>query len=275
MNNTPCQHGATAPSNLFQQLHHNQGGSGRHHCTVCAYEEGFIIGSTKVWKTYDEYIKSNGVNDEVCPNGTHAPTSILTNLEDGQAGEGRHMCCNCAFKLGFEEGISTINISNSSLKKVAAPLKVPLPKSTKFKAHKGTNYVIKEIENSKLGLQGELFVLELEKKNLINSGRKDLADKVEHSSVVQGDGLGYDVLSYDANGNVKYIEVKTTRGDINRAFFISDNELEYSKTYPNNYFLYRVFDFNSNKNKAEYYELTGDISIKLNLKTSVYLATPN
>ena len=53
-----------------------------------------------------------------------------------------------------------------------------------------------DIQNRKLGLAGELLVLEYERKNLIDAGRKDLAENVQHVSVEQGDGAGYDIRSF-------------------------------------------------------------------------------
>lgn len=53
--------------------------------------------------------------------------------------------------------------------------------------------------------------------------------KVAWVSRDKGDGLGFDILSYDAEGNEMYIEVKTTLGTEDSSFFISANELEKSK----------------------------------------------
>ena len=44
-----------------------------------------------------------------------------------------------------------------------------------------------------------------------DAGRDDLAGKVEQVSETVGDGLGYDVLSFEAaNSSKKLVEVKTT-----------------------------------------------------------------
>ena len=50
------------------------------------------------------------------------------------------------------------------------------------------------------------------------------------------------------------IEVKTTKGDFNTPFYLSDRELEFSKQHKDNYYLYRVYDY-SLENK------TGKIAI--------------
>lgn len=41
-----CQHGSIVPDNLFNDLHHNQGGRGRHKCVCCAYREGYTSGTS-------------------------------------------------------------------------------------------------------------------------------------------------------------------------------------------------------------------------------------
>jgi len=77
MNNETCIHGGVSPITLLSNLHHSQAGSGRHRCPTCAYEQGFNIGSTGNWKSYDEYCASL-VDPEVCQNGAIAPTYILS-----------------------------------------------------------------------------------------------------------------------------------------------------------------------------------------------------
>ena len=55
--------------------------------------------------------------------------------------------------------------------------------------------------------------------------------------------LGYDILSYEQEGNPRYIEVKTTEHRIDNGelyFFISQNELEKAKTLKN-YWVYQVY----------------------------------
>ncbi len=44
---------------------------------------------------------------------------------------------------------------------------------------------------------GEQFVVEIERKRLLEARRDDLAAKVEWVAETLGDGLGYDVLSFN------------------------------------------------------------------------------
>lgn len=57
----------------------------------------------------------------------------------------------------------------------------------------------------KLGLAGEIMVLNYEKEKLKTLGRVDLTDKVKHISLDEGDGAGYDILSYDEVGHELFI----------------------------------------------------------------------
>ena len=72
------------------------------------------------------------------------------------------------------------------------------------------DFAERDARNRKLGRSGESWVVELEKRTLINAGRKDLAERVDWVSDRLGDGLGYDIVSSDELGADKFIEVKTT-----------------------------------------------------------------
>lgn len=273
MNNETCIHGGISPVSLLENLHHSQGGSGRHRCPTCAFEEGFILGSSDKWKSYDEYSLSI-IDPEKCPQGSVAPSKILKNLGENQGGAGRHKCTNCAFKQGFEVAILENNIDNIQLELVKAPSVKLTKKKRQFSASKNVDFIEEELKNKRLGLLGELFILQIEKKYLSENNRSDLADKVEHTSVEKGDGIGYDILSFNLQGEKKYIEVKTTRSNISRPFYLTSNEIEYSKQNKDNYFLYRLFDFDTNLNIGKYYKVQGDLYISLNLEPILYLATP-
>ena len=90
------------------------------------------------------------------------------------------------------------------------------------------------------GSEGEKIALFIEKNFLESIGRKDLSEKVRHVSVEDGDGLGYDILSFFEDGSNKYIEVKSTQSNINAPFYISKNELYFLQEHKNDYFIYRI-----------------------------------
>lgn len=105
------------------------------------------------------------------------------------------------------------------------------------------DYLEREALNQSLGLAGEEFVVQYEHWRLIELGQHRLADRVEHVSRSQGDGLGYDVLSFDGDGRERFIEVKTTSFGRETPFFVSRGELALSKSAESQFHLYRLFDF--------------------------------
>lgn len=98
-------------------------------------------------------------------------------------------------------------------------------------------------KNTYIGARGEEFVFEKEKET-VKSFSTDSLSKVIHSSIVDGDGLGYDVLSINKRGESIYIEVKTTSGDEKTPFYMSVNERNFLLN-TRNAFLYRVYNFDA------------------------------
>src|SRR5437588_12589149 len=67
--------------------------------------------------------------------------------------------------------------------------------------------VERDHRNRVLGNAGEGFVVDLERRQLTEAARPDLARKVRWISAEDGDGAGYDVLSFNQAGNERLIEV--------------------------------------------------------------------
>lgn len=132
------------------------------------------------------------------------------------------------------------------------------------------DYLAQEARNRSLGRAGELFVLELEARRLHADGKKVLAERVEHVAATQGDGLGYDVLSFDHDGRERLIEVKTTAFGELTPFFVSRNELARSRTDADQYHVYRLFDF---RQRPRLFALPGAIDSYCTLDTMSYRAT--
>ncbi|MHB1312881.1 MAG: protein NO VEIN domain-containing protein [Gemmatimonadaceae bacterium] len=105
------------------------------------------------------------------------------------------------------------------------------------------NYLAREAQNATLGRAGELAVLAYEHERLWKAGKKTLAERIDHVARSQGDGLGYDISSFDTSGEPRLIEVKTTRGGVLIPFFASRNEVDVSAAEHERYHLYRVFGF--------------------------------
>jgi Domain of unknown function (DUF3883) len=103
--------------------------------------------------------------------------------------------------------------------------------------------VARDHRNRSLGKAGEAFVVEVERKRLEDTGRTDLAQKVRWVAAEDGDGAGYDVLSFDRSGCEQLIEVKTTNGAARTPFFLSRNERELAAERPTDWSIYRVHLF--------------------------------
>jgi len=132
------------------------------------------------------------------------------------------------------------------------------------------DYSQRENSNRKLGESGEKFVMEYERFRMIQAGREDLVDEIEWSSKKVGDGLGYDIRSFDPfNDEEKFIEVKTTNSGKYQPFYISDNEVSFSMDYADKYSLYRVYDFKSN---PRLFSIEGNVKNHVSLHPKMYQA---
>jgi hypothetical protein len=103
--------------------------------------------------------------------------------------------------------------------------------------------VLRDFRNRRLGEAGERFVVELERNALAAADRLDLARKVRWVAMEDGDGAGFDVLSYDQDGGERLIEVKTTNGAAQTPFFLTRNEAEVASERSLHWQLYRVHLF--------------------------------
>ncbi|MHB9014130.1 MAG: protein NO VEIN domain-containing protein [Ignavibacteriaceae bacterium] len=139
-----------------------------------------------------------------------------------------------------------------------------------FKGQKN-DFVKKQKESKKIGYEGELLVWKFENIRLKDVLKKDM--HIEHTSKEIGDGTGYDIKSFDEKGKEIFIEVKTTKSSQKgTAFYITKNEIIYSKTENKSYWLYRVYNFNPKNKTGKVYRLNGDLTKILNLDPVNYLA---
>jgi hypothetical protein len=138
----------------------------------------------------------------------------------------------------------------------------------RFHARKVTDRALRDAANRALGRSGEQFVVGLEQESLRRSGRADLADKVRWVADELGDGAGYDVGSFEPDGEEIYIEVKTTNGAKETPFLVTANEIELSRQRPG-FRLYRVFNF---KNDPRMYVLRGALGDAARLEPVLFRA---
>jgi hypothetical protein len=136
-----------------------------------------------------------------------------------------------------------VNVDSSQRPEVRLNLKftpkVHYEPNGKRSTVKKIDHVARNKSNAITGSKGEAFVVKEEQARLTELNRTDLAEKVCRVSI-DDDSLGYDVLSYEADGRERYIEVKTSGAKTTGVrFFMSSNEMLKSRTL-DNYFIYFV-----------------------------------
>jgi hypothetical protein len=103
-----------------------------------------------------------------------------------------------------------------------------------------TRFRIIQKQCEETGHIGEQFVIDYERRRLRRAGREDLAQKVQwisQESVTEG----YDILSFEVNGDERWIEVKTTAG-CGQVFVMTDNEWQTALGAGEKYYIYRVIE---------------------------------
>jgi hypothetical protein len=124
--------------------------------------------------------------------------------------------------------------------------------------------------NRTLGNAGEERVYHHELARLRDEGRADLARRVRWVSAEDGDGAGYDILSFTADGHERLIEVKTTNGYELTPFHISRNECALASERPDAFRLLRLYNF---ARDARAFELTPPLDQHVQLTPTNFLAS--
>jgi hypothetical protein len=130
--------------------------------------------------------------------------------------------------------------------------------------------VERDLRNRSLGRAGEEFVLTVEKKRLEKLRRPDLLKKVRWVSAEDGDGSGYDILSFELDGRERLIEVKTTNGAARTPFFLSENERQRAAASVESWRLYRVHSF---AQKPRIFQITPPLDQMLHLRPDTWRAS--
>lgn len=124
--------------------------------------------------------------------------------------------------------------------------------------------------NRALGRAGEERVLAHEHASLTNAGRNDLARKIRWVSQEDGDGAGYDIASFSADGRTRLIEVKTTNGWERTPFHVTRNELAVAEERRTEWCLFRLWNF-SREPKA--FELYPPLNAHVSLTATTFQAS--
>ena len=121
------------------------------------------------------------------------------------------------------------------------------------------DYLQEAANNQSLGLAGELLVFERERQRVRVEHGEEYLNRVVHMPATEGDGAGYDIRSVRDTGSgviPYYIEVKTTSGGANTAFFISENEVNFAASNPQNFEIVRVHSLDIGKKTYHDYRLS-------------------
>jgi hypothetical protein len=130
--------------------------------------------------------------------------------------------------------------------------------------------VERDHRNRALGRAGEEFVLDVERSRLRQAGLLRLAQNVRWIANDEGDGAGYDILSFDLSGQERQIEVKTTNGVATTPFFLSRNELQTAAAKLDTWRLYRVHEF---VKTPRIFEMSPPLDEKLVLRPDTWRAS--
>ncbi len=135
----------------------------------------------------------------------------------------------------------------------------------------GVNYLAREARNHSLGDAGERFVINFERARLIRAGKDSLADRIEQISATVGPSAGFDIRSFEENGADRFIEAKTTKYGKNTPFFVTPNELRFSRDNSSRYYLYRLFRF---RESPRLFTLHGHVEERCIIEPSEFMARP-
>lgn len=129
--------------------------------------------------------------------------------------------------------------------------------------------VERDFRNRSLGRAGEEFVIHIERRRLASAERPDLARRIRWVAVEDGDGAGYDVLSFNLRGAERLLEVKTTNGSARTPFFLTRTEREAAAERPGAWRIYRVHLFARN---ARIFTIAPPLESTLNLQAETWRA---
>jgi hypothetical protein len=144
------------------------------------------------------------------------------------------------------------------------------PVSARQRLPRKFDFAARDEANRKLGRAGEQWVIEFEQQRLAGMGNPELFQRLDWVADTQGDGAGFDILSFEDEVRHRFIEVKTTNGSLASSFLISHNELEFSKEVGEQFYLYRVFQF---REGPRLFTLNGDLAQHVHLKPTDFRAS--
>lgn len=122
------------------------------------------------------------------------------------------------------------------------------------------DYLQEAASNQALGRLGEEIVLIRERERVLAELGEKYVSRVVDMPRVEGDGAGYDIRSVRLTQDVVstyFIEVKTTTGDANAPFFLTENERSFASQNADQLEVVRIHSLDQVKKEYKEYRLTG------------------
>lgn len=150
-----------------------------------------------------------------------------------------------------DSGLSNLDAAYFEIDVITEHKRTKNIKTTLKKESHRIDYQKADREKISVGEFGEKLVYFYEKNKLLSLGKKSLARKVK--IVSENSSLGYDIISFDENGEEIHIEVKSTKKNVQDGFYLSANELSVANDSPDKYYIYRIYGINEKKLHAKMY----------------------
>jgi hypothetical protein len=132
------------------------------------------------------------------------------------------------------------------------------------------DFAERDASNRRLARLGEEFVFNVERHRLREEGRDDLASRVQWVSQTIGDGLGFDILSFDVmDESERMVEVKATGWGKFFPFYLTANEVRCSEDIPDQFHLFRVSNMGR---EPQIYILHGSLRVLCQLEPVLFRA---
>lgn len=136
---------------------------------------------------------------------------------------------------GFDEKMSEESVNIKEKKPEVIEFRERMKPNSRKKGEKNFTRKNYSKESRLVGNEGERIVFEEEKKKLNSLGRPDLSKKVRWVAD-EGEKPGWDIESFDKEGNIMRIEVKASKGRKNN-IIITENEKLKAEEYGDSFFL--------------------------------------
>jgi len=128
---------------------------------------------------------------------------------------------------------------------------------------------IENLNSSKLNKKGNLLIINFERWQLERQGKTDLAKKVKF---LDSNLKDFDILSYQPDGNKKWIRSKTITDKNIGQFSISKKDIQLSIDDDQDIYFYLIFDYKKSHNSGKLIIKKGDFNKFMKLEPETYRA---